>query len=250
MKSSPKRIIRGADVEGIMFCSPSGNLKKNHPEKEQKENDLKALEEFWYQKGLKEGKEKGYQEGLKEGKTLGKKEGFEEGKKEGLEEGKDLGKNSIKEEAFKEAAEEFQNSLQLVQSFTKNLQVERENILDKNRGEIIELCISISEKVLSKELSNKQHLIQTIGNVLSKAKSISHNEAVHIFLSEGDYEKFKGQIEKIHFDHIKSKSLDFASDINVKVNNFRIESSLGILNFDIKRQLELIENDLIQAHND
>ena len=63
MTSSHNRIIRGANVKGVVYCSPSGQLEnEDHQDKQERQN-LKSLEDFWYNKGHQEGEKIGFQKG-------------------------------------------------------------------------------------------------------------------------------------------------------------------------------------------
>ena len=89
--SSNKGIIRGAKVNGIVFCSPTGAMEREESIQNHEKENLKTLEDFWFNKGVNEGKKQGFEEGFKEGTDKGIQIGKEQGKSEGLEEGKNQG---------------------------------------------------------------------------------------------------------------------------------------------------------------
>jgi flagellar assembly protein FliH len=245
MKSIPKRIIRGADVEGIMFCSPKGKLGKENPSLQKDEDDLKALEKFWHSKGLKEGLEQGHEEGLKEGEKIAYQKGFQEGHQQGLEEGSKEGKEEGLSEAQDSAKEEFSTSLKLLSEASEKLFKQNDQFLEASKAELSELLIAICEKILHKKLENPESFTTIVENLLSKATSIAHGENVQILFHQEDLEAIEGNLKTIEFDKHNITRLDFISDPSVPQGTCRLVTSLGLINFDVKRELENLEEELL-----
>ncbi|MFT4551629.1 MAG: flagellar assembly protein FliH [Chlamydiales bacterium] len=245
MKSSPKRVIRGADVEGIMFCSPKGTLAKEDPSSQKEEDNLKALENFWHSKGLKEGLEQGHEGGSKAGQKEGYQKGFQEGHQQGLDEGNKEGRDESASEAQNSAKEEFRSALELLGDATEKLYEKNEQFLEASKAEITKLIIAICEKILHKKLENTDTFIHIVEKLLSKAKAIAHGEHVQILFFPDDLVALENGLESLDYDKHNITRLDFISDPSVPQGTCRLESSLGLINFDIKRELENLEEELL-----
>lgn len=241
MKSSHKRIIRGADVEGIMFCSPKGQLEKDDSKTEKDGEDLKALEAFWYNKGEKEGQDKGFEEGQKEGEKEGYRKGFQEGHQQGLEEGKELGKSSAMEENLSSIKQEYASALETLQEAAEKISGSRERLLEEGRSDLIHLVILICEKILKKKIRQPESLGEIIENLLKQAKSIAHGEQVQVLLSAEDLDQLEHRLQTLDYDRHNITKLDFISDPSVPQGSCKIESSLGMIHFNIDRELEHLE---------
>lgn len=247
MKSSRKRIIRGADVEGIMFCSPQGKLDRENPEGRQEEDSLKALETFWYNKGLKEGKKNGYGEGYSEGEKKGLEEGFQKGLEKGKLEGREEGKEENLHQAKESMEGEFRESLDLLNKASAQMEIEYENFIEKSKAEIKELLIAICRKILQKEIVKEEAILHVIESLLEQAKSIAHGEVVQILLSPEDLDKLEGRLENLDYDKHNITKLHFISDPSISKGSCRIESSLGMINFDIDRELENLKEEIFET---
>jgi flagellar assembly protein FliH len=245
MKSLPKGIIRGADVEGIIFCSSKGGGLKQGDGPQTEDDDLKALELFWYNKGKKEGREEGLDEEYKKGQQEGYEKGLSEGKTQGFEEGIEKGKEEGFEEAESKIRADFLVGISILDKASQDFNETRNTLFDKAKPEFISLAIEISKKVLQQELNNPSSFSKLIETLLMQAKAITHNEVTNVTLSPEDYEMLEGNFELIKFDKNDITKLDFISDPNVKQGQCRIETSMGLVNFDIDRQLKNIEEDLL-----
>ena len=120
-----------------------------------------------------------------------------------------------------------------------------EQFLEASKAEITKLIIAICEKILHKKLENTDAFIHIVENLLSKAKSIAHGEHVQILFFPDDLETLENQLKSLDYDKHNITRLDFISDPSVPQGTCRLESSLGLINFDIKRELENLEEELL-----
>ncbi len=244
MKSSPKHVIRGADVEGIIFCNPQKGFKSNG-EAQVEEDDLKALELFWYNKGKKEGREEGLEEGHKKGLHEGQEKGLEEGYGKGFQEGKEKGIEEGHQESENQVRADFLAGISILDKASQEFEETRDTLFEKAKPEFISLAMEISKKILLQELNNPSVFSKLIEKLLIQAKAITHDQVTNIVLSPQDYEMLEHHFSLINFDKHDITKLSFLSDPSIKQGQSRIETSLGLINFDIDRQLKNIENDLL-----
>lgn len=106
------------------------------------------------------------------------KKGFENGYKIGLEDG------NIK---ISEIAEKFNK-------FIKQIEEDLNNFKNLAERDIIELSIKISEKIISKELLNKENLIEFIKENLKEYKNFKN---IKVILNNEDYNELLNYKEKI-----------------------------------------------------
>lgn len=198
-------IIHGAKVTGLVFCNPKDDKKQEIPSHSNEQKiSKKAFEQGQWQ-------------------------GFEAGKKEGYEMGFQQGQQS--------AQSSLNDTLALLSLVTRELREKKEKLFEDLKPEIIKLSLSISESLLQSELSDSNRFIQHIHHLLEQAQSLITDEPIHIHLAPQDYERVLKAID----DHEKWNEINFVSDKTVEQGNTTISSSLGLLNFDIKRLLNDLE---------
>ncbi len=241
---SPKRIIRGASVEGFTLCQPHQNLGNDPatPQKEHSFNIRKALlrkmalqkvkanelEEIW-EAGIDEGYRKGIQEGQKQGYEVGKEEGFEKGFEEGAEQVK----------------AELKVAIDLTNAIANRLAVKREDMFDQAKPEILKFCLNVCEKLIRQELSHSHTFVKMLETLLDQAKSILKDSSVHIFLAPEDIEMLQKQTKSLDYDKESFKKIHFIPDPLMSRGDCRVETSLGLVNFDIKRLLANLEEKVL-----
>lgn len=247
MKSSTNRgIIRGVDIDKVVFCTPHGETETEESRSQQDKDNLKALEQYWYSKGSKDGHAKGFEEGFEEGKAegyrLGLKEGNETGREEGLSEGLEKGKT----EGMEHAQEELD---QLVRPLTKAadcLRQECDSISEALRAELISLVLVVCEQIVRRELSDKEHYCQLIESLLKHASSILKTQSLDLVMAEDDLAFLREGLQTLQIDPELKTKIHLASDPNLERGDCRIETDLGLLNYDVKRQLEGLEKKLLE----
>ncbi|MBB65424.1 MAG: hypothetical protein CMO81_10210 [Waddliaceae bacterium] len=241
MKSSTNKIIRDSRVEGVVFCSPGGQIEREDTTKKRDAESLKALEDFWYHKGLQEGKKQGFDEGLAEGlsdgyrkgqaegKELGDKEGFERGKSEGLNEGR-----AEKEAELREAIDKV---LKLADSFV----IKIEEVMDEAKPEILRYCSALCEQVIGRELENPQLLAEIVTKLVKKTQTVVRSEPLTVFLPSVDFIVVHDAITKrIEEASIKAQ-LEIIEDEHMGPGRCLIQSSMGAFSFDVNRQIQELE---------
>lgn len=248
-QSQPKRIIRGAFIEGVAF-SPSSPKKQAEPFFEKSPNRPYNLKkELWkkilsqklqahewqeiWQGGYEEGFRKGLNHGQKQGYDAGNEEGYEKGFREGIEKSK----------------RDLESTLLFLQSLTQQLTDKKEEFYTQMKPEIIKFCLSICEKLLRKELSQSKTFLHVIENLLEQAKGIIKDSSAQIYISPEDFEMLKKDLSSIENGNNIFSLFEFVSDPQTQRGNCRIETSLGLINFDIKRLLLNLEEKVLGTKN-
>lgn len=240
-KQSPtKQIIKDAQVEGFVFCSFSNQ------QKEEKSNDLlesystpeassistkfkksnvswKYAEQLAYQRGLKEGQQQGYEVGKSEGLDIGLKEGFENAK------------NALK------------SVIDLLNHITESFQNKQKEMFEVAKPEIIKFSLAVCESVLRRELESPKTLVILIETLLNQAKAILKDLSVDVILSTDDMTMLEKHLGALTNENENFKGLNFIPDKSIERGNCRLETSLGLINFDIKRILSDLEKNVLEV---
>lgn len=245
--SSPKRIIHGAAIEGVTFLSPSDHSPESYPHMEEakksyrlskslsnkiaeKKVHAQELEELW-EEGWREGYQRGLLEGQKQGYRNGKEEGFEEGFKKGIDK-----KN-----------QELGAAIEVAYTIVASLKTRREEMFEQAKPELIKFSLAVCEKMIRRELSHSQSFIALLEALLNQAKNVLKEAAVSIILSPEDYSMLQNEISNISYDKHHFRELDLQEDPTIPRGNCRIQTPLGLINFDIQRLLTNIEEKVLST---
>lgn len=164
--------------------------------------------------------EKGYDEGYQ----LGQEKGYEEGYQLGYKDGKEDAEKLIKE------------ALDI-----KNEYIHKKNQLMREvENDLINLVISIYEKVLYKKVEEDKELI--ISLVLNGIDNLEISEKLTIIVSQDDYE-----IVNYYRDTILAKAslideLDVRKNIDMEKGDCILETSKGSVDVSINQQLEEVKD--------
>jgi flagellar assembly protein FliH len=253
MTSSPKRIIRGASIEGVMFCTPTGPDTEDPQARKEKDN-LKALEEFWYNKGAAEAKQKGFDEGYSAGQKEGHRKGFQEGEQKGKEEGLAEGHERGIEEGRNSIKEELVDAVKQVQELSERIKEKQQSLCEEAKSELVEFSMAVCEKLIRQRLGEADSLKKVLERVVQQAIPIIKQCPVEIFLSEhdlkvlGDAGLKESIIEGVAGG--EATTVRFLSDESMRSGDCRLETSLGLVNFDIRRILGELEKRVLEVRAD
>ncbi|MDF2577050.1 MAG: fliH [Chlamydiales bacterium] len=246
-----KKIIRGADVEGITFCTPTGELEQEQQKQRQEQEHLKTLEEFWLDKGFQQGIERGFEEGWSKGEEEGYLRGLTEGKKIGEEESKEKYIEEGRVQGYDKTIQELEELFSLFKNLNHKLERERFELTDKLRPDLINLATSICEKVLKRDLAQESSMVQLIDSLLLQHQRLIKEAPLTIVLPSEEATTIRNWLEKQHYDS-NSQLMDkvqFQPDERMIKGNCRIEFPMGIIHFDIERQLAEIKEKTLAAED-
>lgn len=247
MTSSHKGIIRGADVDGVVFCSPQGQIESQQEHEKAEKDNLKALEDFWLAKGKQEGREEAFQEGFNAGRKEGTSRGEQEGLAKGREEGDALGYERGLAEGKEAALVELNETISLLHQASSQLTEARESLLHDSRGEIISFAMAVSGKIIQTELRNPEVHQELIERLLVQAKAIGKKDEIELYLSPQGYELLNGKLDALKVEPSLKERLSLLLDEQLPEGNCRIETNMGLLNFSLERQLDELERKVLEV---
>lgn len=175
------------------------------------------------------------------------KEIFEEHKLEGHDEGYKLGKEQGYTEGYKEGKEEAEELVDEALDIKKFYIEKRNNMLKEAENDLIELVISIYEKVIYKKIEEDGELIVSL--VMNGIDNLEIKDKLTIIVSQDDYEIAN-----------KSKNIILAKaslidEVDIRVNSDMVkgdcilETSKGNVDVSIKNQLDEVRDLIISILN-
>lgn len=231
----PKPILRGAQVEGVAFCSPPSEPapleEGSTQEQAQKASGRTYNPKEIRKQAEKEGYYRGLQEGQQQGYEAGKSEGFELGIKQGNE----------------TASVHLRSTITLLNSVSDALANKQEDIFEQAKPEMIKFCLAVCERIIMQELTNPQAFVRLINTLLHQVKSQLKGTHIEVLVSTEDLAMLQQSLPHIAYDMEDFKGLDFIADKTIERGNCRINMPLGLLNFDIKRLLSELEKQVLEA---
>lgn len=239
--SEPSHIIHGAPIEGMTFCSLSENSIEETPALQQakhhfnlsnalrsklaaKKIQAEEMQSLWEQ-AVEEGFIAGIEEGRKQGYQAGKEEGFDLGLREGAE----------------KTHKEFATTIKMANTIVSGLSIKRQEMFEQAKPEMIKFSLAICKKLLLRELKISQSFVNLLEALLTQAKANLKEAPVSIVLSPDDLEMIREEIGNISYDRQYFRNLDFVPDQSIPRGNCRIETPLGLINFDIDRLIDRLE---------
>ncbi|KNF08812.1 flagellar assembly protein FliH [Gottschalkia purinilytica] len=171
----------------------------------------------------KKAKETGYEEGHQEGYDKGYNKGHDDGKKEGYEIGYGEGKE-ITDKLIEEANEIKKNYLQ-----------ERDHILKSIEPDVIDLVIQTCEKIINKELDEKETIIDVI---IKGINSLNSKDSLVIRVSKEDFNTAFESRQQILAKASLIEDVDIKLDANLIKGDCIIESSQGNADVSVGLQVE------------
>ncbi len=176
---------------------------------------------------LEEHKQIGYEAGYKEGKEEGFKEGYEAGYKEG-----------------KEEADKLINEALSIKDEYINM---RKQLLKETEKDIIDMVITIYEKVLYKKVDEDKELIVSL--VQNGIKDLEVKGKLTIIVSKYDYEVVKENKKQILSKATLIDDVDIRVDNDMSKGDCILETSKGDIDISIENQLKEIKEFIISILN-
>ncbi|NLY76953.1 MAG: hypothetical protein GX080_02555 [Tissierellia bacterium] len=171
------------------------------------------------------------QRGYKEGYNSGVDEGFKKGYTDGYEEGKS------------EAQKLIDGALKLKEEYIKM----RSQLLDETEEDIINLVISIYEKVIYKKVEEDKELI--ISLVQNGIKDLEIKGKLTIIVSKDDYEIIQENKKLILAEATLIDEVEIRVDNDMNKGDCILETSKGDVDISISNQLEEIKELIISILN-
>ncbi len=163
----------------------------------------------------------------KSGYKVGEEEGYKEGYKIGHQEGREQADNIIKE------AMDIKN---------KNI-VTREEIAKELEPEIINMIITIYEKIIGDRIKEEDFIIDLVKKGIS---SLDPTDELTIIVSKDDYEKVLENKEQILAGASFINKLNIKYDINFKQRDCIFEMDKGSIDLSLDDQLEELKKTILK----
>ena len=151
--------------------------------------------------------------------------GFEQGQKDGL---------ALEQKKI----EEMGKQLEALLSEINNLKVQ---IYSESEGELLKLCMAITRKIISTEVTMNKAII---GNTIQSAlKFVADKRKIRIILNPDDLEDVKRLLPDLS-KLIKGGQFQLTEDHTIEKGGCMIETGFGKINATIDEQMALLEDEI------
>ena len=205
-----EEIIRNAKEEAKIIINSA------HGESEEKLN-------LAYERA-KEISEEARAEGYKKGYEAGHEQGYKEGYEIGYKEGKEASEKLIRE------------ALDIKNSYIE----QRSKLLKEAEEDLIDLVISIYEKVLYKNVEKDEEIIVNL--VLNGIDNLEISEKLTVIVSKDNYESVEKSKEIILAKASLIDELDIRINSDMKKGDCILETSKGSVDVSIDNQLDEVKD--------
>lgn len=154
---------------------------------------------------------------------------------QGREEGERLG--------YAKASEERRHLCQLLHTLADHLVEHRKQLLLQLKPEVLDLAFQMAEKLTRQELTQPKPMLQFLNALLTQATSAFAGLPIKLFLAPENLLEIEQELEKLTAE--SKEKLQILSDPKLRPGDCRIESEIGLLNAEIKKQLEHLKTRLI-----
>ncbi len=174
----------------------------------------------------------------KEARNKGYNNGYQKGKEEGIA----AGKKEVMQD-IKEILEEINNTKNLLSQIVEEAQKERENFLERNEEEILELSISVAKKIIGEEIAiNKKVIFSVIKSAVDKLKE---RDKITLRVNPADLETINQFKEKVMYLQSKVSEVKYFPDESVEKGGVIVETSYGVIDATVDAQIKELEKTLI-----
>ena len=242
--NSSSRIIRGKgkQIHQTIYCHPEEHSLK---EEEQEQEQLRALETFWENRGIEKGRKLGREEGQREGNEIGYQRGLREGREQGRNGGREEGYLAGKEKGERELYDSLEKQFALLCDLKREWLQKRDHLLKEMKPEWIQLALAISKKILQAELQNPKSFIEHLERIFEGAQKIMKKQSISIQISLKDWEKMQDHLREMDLSSYQIEEWKWEIEKEFPEGSIRIQSPLGIFSFDIGAELERVEKALL-----
>lgn len=160
-----------------------------------------------------------------------------------IEKAFEMGKKEGESQGYDKARSESQSLCQLLHTLADKLMQHRKQLLIQVKPEVIELAFDIAEKLIRQELSQTKTLMQFIHALVMQAIGAFAGTPIKIFLNPENMLEIEPMLDSIQ-SQMRTK-LEFCADPKLTMGDCRIQSDVGILNAEIKKQLDHMKSRLL-----
>ena len=233
MKNPSERgIIHDPKVDKTLFYS---SVPPKEGESKEEENPITPIKSKKTETACREAELIGYRRGLKEGH----RQGYEAGHTEGFDLGVKQGTAAVQNE--------LKASLELFNTISTSLLSYKEDLFQQIKPELIRFALTVCETILKQELSTPKAFTALLEKIFQQAKSILKEVPIDIILAPDDLKMLKHNIKAVGYTKGELSKAHFIPDPQMKRGNCRMETSLGLINFDVNRLMQELEFKTLEA---
>jgi len=177
------------------------------------------------QKAEESGKEEGFRKGKEEGLKIGKEEGYKKGYQDGISKGKD----------------EYRDAIESIKKLANEVLSQRESVLQETESDLIELVISIAEKVINEKISKNEVVYNNVKKALEYA---INSESILVRINPEDLATLGKYREEFLTIVGESTSFEIIEDENIDKGGCVLDTNLGQIDARISSQMEVIKGSL------
>lgn len=195
---------------------------------EAKEESLKITEEAEEQK-----------ESMINSAYIRSKEVLEQSKEDGYSKGYEVGFNEGYEKGYSEGKSKSDNLISEALEIKNGYLYKKENLLTDLEEDIIELVISVYEKIINKK--NEEDTEMIISLVLNGIKSLDLTDKLTIITSKEDFSILEMARDEILAKASMISHLDIKYDISLEKGDCILETSKGNIDVSLNNQLDEVK---------
>jgi flagellar assembly protein FliH len=232
-------ILKEEKITGSIFYNISNKSSSQIEKSSQQENKPEDSPSFINSKHVEKIRRSAETSGYKRGLHKGQQQGYAAGRQEGLEIG------------FKQGAliaqDQFKDAVSMLNLIAASLQIKREEIFELLRPEMIKFNIRLMEKLLQEHLKNPSALMTLIEKLLLQIQSTIKDVPIKVLVSPEDYQIINQNLANIDSSSATVSQIHLLSDVTVQKGNCRLETTLGMLNYDIPRLMKDLEIKVLEV---
>ncbi len=147
---------------------------------------------------------------------------------------------------YYKALEESKVYVGLLQTMTRKILDQKNRLLDQLKPEIIEFAIAVCERVIRKELTQPHVFARLINTLLTAATPQLNSDTLRVVLAPEDFSILESSFHQIQYNVEEIEGIRFVSDPLMRQGDCRIETSSGLLNYNISRELADLQAKVLQ----
>ena len=167
------------------------------------------------------------------------KEIFQQSKDSGYKEGKDIGYSDGFEKGYDEGKQESDKLIKEALSIKENYLETKKNLLKDLEKDIVELVITIYQKILYEKNEKDNEMI--ISLVLNGISNLDPTDNLTIIASKEDFGILEMSKDEILAKASLINNLEIKYDINLNKGDCILETSKGNIDVSLKNQLEEVK---------
>lgn len=163
-----------------------------------------------------------------------KAKAYDEGFKSGFEDG------------VKQGLKEYKKAVQSLIEEKKRFYAQRESMVQETEKDLVELALTIAEKVIQKELTKDDEFILRL--VRENLQQHFFNTHVIIRVSKDDHQHLASKIKDIKKEIGYINQIDLIGDVTLEKGSCIIEAPSGSVDASVKQQLDILKAKLLEDY--